>query len=143
MAAHDIVFQMDLDADRDRVVSALTTEAGINGWWTDRALVPASVGGVLELTFPGVPLPFRLELMERGDRRIAWATRDFPPPWAGTSVDWELTDRDGPGTRIDFSHRNWDRANPTIGTVTFGWGQILVRLKAYAETGQAQPFFVN
>jgi hypothetical protein len=49
----------------------------------------------------------------------------------------------GSGTRIDVSHGNWDRANPTIGMVTFGWGQILVRLKAYAETGQAQPFFVN
>jgi hypothetical protein len=67
----------------------------------------------------------------------------FPPWWAGTTVRWDLGDRDDgkPGTRLLFSHRDYDPDNPVIPIVTPAWAQIIVRLKQYAETGTSQPDF--
>jgi uncharacterized protein YndB with AHSA1/START domain len=144
MGDHQMIFRIDVDAPRDRALEALTTESGINGWWTDRATVPSNVGATLELTFPGMPQPFDLELTGRSDTRVAWRSRSFPPPWAGTEVVWELADNpEGPGTRIDMRHTGWQPGNPIIGIVTVGWGQILGHLKGYLESGTPQPFFKN
>jgi uncharacterized protein YndB with AHSA1/START domain len=144
MPTRDVVFQFDIDAGRDRVVDALTTNSGILGWWTDRAAIPAAVGGVLELTFPGAPRPFELELAESSDQRIVWVTKGFPPTWAGTRMVWDLeANPSGPGTRVGFGHVDWDPESPEIGHVAYTWGQLMVRLKQYAETGRAEPLFVN
>ena len=68
--------------------------------------------------------------------------RGFPPWWAGTTIRWEIGDNpDATGTRLQFSHRGYDADNPVIPIVTPAWAQIILRLKAYAETGQPQPFF--
>ena len=144
MAGYEMIFQVDATADRDAVVEALTTEAGINGWWTNRAAVPSRVGEVLELTFPGMPLPFDLELTASSADRVEWKGRSFPPPWAGTRVIWSLADNpEGPGTRIVMRHTDWKPDDPILGVVTVGWGQILGHLKGYVESGNPQPFFVN
>jgi len=45
------------------------------------------------------------------------------------------------GTRLLFSHRDYEPDNPVIPIVTPAWAQILLRLKGYAETGKPQPFF--
>jgi uncharacterized protein YndB with AHSA1/START domain len=141
---YTMIFQVDADAPRDAVLQALTTEKGVNGWWTDRASVPTAAGATLEFTFPGMPQPFDMELVERGDSRIAWRSKGFPPFWAGTAVTWDLSDNpEGPGTRIDMRHSGWDPGNPALGIVTVGWGQILGHLKGFLESGTPQPFFTN
>lgn len=89
-------------------------------------------------------MPFELELQTSSEERIVWVTKDFPPTWAGTKVVWDLTAKpDGPGTRVGFGHVDWDPADPTIGHVAYTWGQLMVRLKQYVETGRPEPFFVN
>jgi len=144
MGDYEMIFRVDVDAPRDAALAALTTESGIKGWWTDRASVPDTVGAILEFSFPDMPQPFDMELVERSDSRVGWRSRSFPPPWAGTLVAWELADNpEGPGTRIDMRHGGWDRDNPMIGIVTVGWGQMLGHLKGFLESGRPQPFFTN
>jgi hypothetical protein len=59
-------------------------------------------------------------------------------------VVWQLADSpNGPGTRVAFEHRDWDPSNPRIGSVAYTWGQRMVHLKRYVETGKADPLFVN
>jgi uncharacterized protein YndB with AHSA1/START domain len=144
MGDHFMCYQLDVGADRDTVHQALTTETGVNGWWTDRAVVPAAVGDRLELTFPDVPQPFELELAESSDDRVEWRAGSFPPWWEGTVVRWELADNpDGDGTRIVMTHAGFDPDNPVVGIVTMGWGEILGRLRGFAEEGRPQPYFNN
>jgi hypothetical protein len=89
-----------------------------------------------------MPRPFDFELAESDRDRIAWVSKGFPPPWAGTRVVWMLGDNpEGPGTRIDMRHSGWEPDNPMLGIVTVGWGQILGHLKGYLESGTPQPFF--
>jgi hypothetical protein len=74
--------------------------------------------------------------------RIEWVAGRFPPWWAGTTIRFELSENpDGPGTRLLFSHRDYEPDDPVIPIVTPAWAQILLRLKSYAETGNPEPFF--
>lgn len=144
MSSHEMIFQLDVSAPRAKVVEAITTQQGINGWWTDTAKVPAAVGSTMEFTFPGMPQAFDMRLAGKDDDHVEWEAGSFPPPWAGTRVIWELSDRLGePGTSIVMRHAGWNLPNPAVGAVTVGWGQIFAKLRDYLETGEPSPFFIN
>jgi uncharacterized protein YndB with AHSA1/START domain len=140
MGDYHIQMQFDIDADRATVRDALTTQDGIARWWSARTDGPRD--DQLRVSFPDVPQPFEFSVTRDGDDRVEWVTGDFPPWWAGTTIRWELSNNpDGAGTRLLFSHRNYEPDNPVIPIVTPAWAQIILRLKGYAETGQRQPFF--
>jgi hypothetical protein len=137
---YHILMQFDIDADRQALRRALTSEGGIRSWWSTRTEGPRD--GQLSVSFPNVPQPFVFSVAEDGVDRIEWVTGAFPPWWAGTTIRFDLADNpDGPGTRLLFSHRDYDPDNPVIPIVTPAWAQILLRLEGFAETGEPQPFF--
>jgi hypothetical protein len=139
MGDYHILMQFDIAADRDAVRRAITTEDGMRSWWSTRTDGPTD--GQLRVSFPDVPQPFEFAVHEDGDR-VEWVTGGFPPWWAGTTVRWDVADNpDGPGARLQFSHRDYAPDNPVIPIVTPAWAQIILRLKGYAETGDRQPFF--
>jgi hypothetical protein len=142
MGDYHILMQIDIAADPGAVRSALDTQAGIASWWSRRtSLADGPDGPRLEVTFPDVPQPFEFAVRELPER-IEWVTGGFPPWWAGTTIRFDIAaNPDGPGTRLLFGHRDYAPDNPVIPIVTPAWAQILLRLKAYAETGDRQPFF--
>lgn len=96
--------QFDIDADRATVRAALTSRDAIASWWSTRTDWLTDAGGTeprLHVGFPDVPRPFEFTIRDDGSDRIEWVTGDFPPPWAGTTIRWDLLDRDdpAPGTR--------------------------------------------
>ena len=59
-------------------------------------------------------------------------------------ITWELRPAPNAGEiSLMFSHTGWgdDYPREEYAHVNYTWGQIVGRLKAYAETGQPQPFF--
>ena len=137
----DVLFSFDVDTTLDMVRRALTTTEGIASFWTDRADVPAEVGETLTLGFPDAPLPFDLLLAQSDDKVIIWRTLTFPPQWVGTDIRWELSAGDKTST-VSFRHGTF--ADETEeGQVAYVWGQVMVQLKRYLETGAAAPVFVN
>lgn len=140
MGDYHIRMQFDIDADAETVRRALDTEQGIASWWSARTVL-VDGGRRLEVSFPDQPQPFEFDVRE--DRRtIDWVTAGYPPWWAGTTIRWDVEPKaDGPGTRLQFSHRDYDPDNPVIPIVTPAWAQIVLRLKGYAESGVRQPFF--
>jgi uncharacterized protein YndB with AHSA1/START domain len=137
----DVLFTFDVDAAPDAVRRALTTTEGIASFWTDKADVPAGVGETLKLGFPEAPLPFDLLLAQSDDKVIIWRTVTFPPQWVGTDIRWELSGGDGTST-VTFRHGTF--ADETEeGQVAYVWGQVMVQLKRYLETGVATPVFTN
>jgi hypothetical protein len=142
---YDILLGLDIAADDAAIRAALETGDGIASWWSNRSTLADGTDGAdgrrLEVSFPDVPRPFELAARETAGR-IEWATGGFPPPWAGTTVTFDLSPNpDGPGTRLRFGHRGFAADDSQIPTVAFTWAQILLRLKGYAETGRRQPFF--
>jgi len=139
MGDYHILMQFDIDAYSDTIQNALRTQDGIRAWWSTHTDGPS--GGQLRVSFPDTPEPFQFTVREDGDR-TEWVTGGFPPWWAGTTIRWDVgSNPEGPGTRLLFSHRDYEPGNPVIPIVTPAWAQIIVRLKGYAETGRSQPFF--
>ncbi len=68
-----IVFEVDLAAKPERVIEALDTQAGINGWWTEDANVPGGIGSEMTLGFPIAPARFRLKVEEVSSARVGLA----------------------------------------------------------------------
>jgi uncharacterized protein YndB with AHSA1/START domain len=151
MGDYQILMQFDIKADPAVVRRALTTEDGIASWWSRQTSGPRD--GELRVGFPDVPQPFEFSVDDGGEpvtaggsapagSRIEWRTGGFPPWWAGTTIRWDVAPNpEAAGTRLLFSHAGYDPDNPVIPIVTPAWAQIVGRLKAYAETGAAQPFF--
>jgi|SRR5690348_17013790 hypothetical protein len=140
MGDYHILMQFDIAADRSTVHEALSTERGVRSWWSKRTTGPTD--GQLRVSFPDVPQPFEFTVARDDDEQVDWVTGGFPPWWAGTTIRWQLMDNpDATGTRLLFSHRDYAPDNPVIPVVTPAWAQIILRLKAFAETGVPQPFF--
>lgn len=143
MGDYHILMRFDIASDQAAVTDALTTRAGIAAWWSNHTeLTDDGAGGRrLDVSFVDVPQPFEFALRETLGR-VEYVTGGFPPWWAGTTIRFDVgVNPEGEGTRLDFSHRDYAPDNPVIPIVTPAWAQILLRLKAYAETGQPQPFF--
>jgi uncharacterized protein YndB with AHSA1/START domain len=140
---YHILMQFDIDASQETLRRALTTQDGIRAWWSARADGPdEGMDGQLRVSFPDVTQPFELEMSRDDAEHVEWKVGAFPPWWAGTTVRWDLSaNPDGPGTRLLFSHRDYDPENPVIPIVTPAWAQIILGLKHFAETGEPRPFF--
>jgi len=137
---YQILMQFDIAAEQATVHQALATQDGIRSWWSTHTDGPTD--GQLRVSFPDRPEPFQFTVAREDDTRVDWVTGSFPPWWAGTTIQWDLSDNpDGPGTRLLFHHRGYEPDNPVIPIVTPAWAQIILRLKGYAETGRPQPFF--
>jgi uncharacterized protein YndB with AHSA1/START domain len=141
-ATPQILMQFDVAAPPEEVYRALTTQAGVTSWWSTRSEVPGEVGGVVKVAFPDAPFTWdlRVDDAEPGSR-LAWHCVGGPPPWIGTDIVFQLAPgADGQGTRVLFDHVGWADADAMYRIVTYGWGQVLSHLKAYAETGKPTPY---
>jgi hypothetical protein len=138
MGDYHMLMQFDIDAEPDKVRHALETQDGISAWWSTRAALNEDS---LRVSFPDQPQPFEFEVRNDGDQ-VEWVTGAFPPWWKGTTIRWMVEPNpEQAGTRLHFSHRDYDPGNPVIPIVTPAWALIIQRLKGYAETGTRQPFF--
>ncbi|MEU6220285.1 SRPBCC domain-containing protein [Streptomyces sp. NPDC047022] len=136
----EIAFQVDVDAERAAVHEALNTHDGLTGWWTTGV---NRKDDTLFFDFPQIPEPFRLRRDRADEDEVRWTSVGaFPPHWSGTVITWQLTDIPGTsGTRVLFRHTGWQDGDPGLPPAAYTWGQLMTRLKQYAETATPQPLF--
>jgi uncharacterized protein YndB with AHSA1/START domain len=100
----DFESTMTFKAPSDDVFEALTTPAGLTGWWTN---VSGSglEGGELTLVFGDDPLVMRVDTAERPST-VRWTALAFEPlpDWAGTSISFDVTPIETGGSRLHFRH---------------------------------------
>jgi uncharacterized protein YndB with AHSA1/START domain len=134
---------VEVARDVDPVYEAISTQAGQAAFWTSDLDLEAMVGSVARFGFPGAPvdLRMRIDALEPG-RSIRWSCLGDFPHWSGTTVDWDLAAGPTGGTMVLFRHAGWPDGYPDLeyAKVNYTWGRIVGALKAYAESGTAQPF---
>jgi hypothetical protein len=121
----------------------LDNPAGIAGWWSDKVEGAAGkAGDEFRVSFPTTPVAFELLVTDLSDEAIEWAVPASPPWWRGTSIRFELTGDNGK-TKLLFTHRGFDPADPIIEAITPAWVRFLDNLVVVAESGKANPAVVN
>jgi uncharacterized protein YndB with AHSA1/START domain len=136
----DIAMQLHIDADAETVYRAVSTAEGIRGWFTTTAEAGEGVGATHELSFPGAPEPWRLDVTEAvpGERLVLAGQNG---PWTGTVQTYEVIPEKEGGVTLRFTHAGFPALDDGYRNFTYGWATKFVQLKAYAETGKPQAFF--
>jgi uncharacterized protein YndB with AHSA1/START domain len=138
-----MIHRVAISVPATTVYAALTSRDGIAGFWTVNADVPSSEGTEARFGFPEAPVDLRMRVATlRPAEQIVWHCEGDFPFWAGTTIAWRLAEVDGL-TTLDFRHTGFadDYPDDEYGLVNFTWGQILGRLRGFAETGEAQPLY--
>jgi len=143
--SRDVLHAVEIHADPTTLFDAIATQRGQTAFWTTDAVVQPTVGSVASFGFPGTAerMKMRIDRLEPG-RVVEWACEGDYPGWVGTRLTWELRPTQNAGeTSLLFRHSGFgdDDTDEQHAHVNWVWGQIVGRLKGYAETGQPQPFF--
>jgi uncharacterized protein YndB with AHSA1/START domain len=133
--------RIEIAAPRARVLEALTTERGNQGWWTKRAKVGVGVGAPAEFRFDGgaTAFKFRIDAIDENAVRMTCIGHENSPDWEGTTLKWELKDA-GKGTVVELHHDGWRTKSDTYERCIPGWRHFMGSLKSYVETGKGTPF---
>jgi uncharacterized protein YndB with AHSA1/START domain len=137
---HEIKNSIEITASPARVLEALTTKAGILGWWT----VDADVGdreAAFRFDKPNRPMEVNFAIERKVVSGVAMVcTRETNnADWLGTHLTFGLTETPK-GTRVDLLHAGYRAKNESYEMCTKGWAFYLGSLKSYLETGHGEPY---
>jgi uncharacterized protein YndB with AHSA1/START domain len=140
----DMVHEVEIAADPATIYKAITTHEGEASFWVTDNAIQAKIGSEAQFRFKGAPVPLRMRIDAlEPDRKVKWTCLGEFPGWKDTTVTWTLRPGSEPTkTKVEFRMGNL-AAYPEqeVGNVNFTWGQVVARLKGYAETGTPQPLF--
>jgi uncharacterized protein YndB with AHSA1/START domain len=122
------------------VYRAVATQEGLRGWWTADSSAEPRVGSVARFGFgrAGAGFEMRIDVLEPG-RHVEWSCLGHDDEWRGTRLVWTLEPAVGGSTRLRFVHGGWRAPDGWFGVCNSTWGELMYRLKAYAETGRPNP----
>jgi len=134
----------EISADPTTVMERLSSTEGIASWWSNTVDGNAStVGDEFSVGFPDAPFPFGFTVRSAESRSVSWLVGEMPPPWAGTTISFDVKESDEGGSDLLFTHSGFEPENEIIPVVTPAWMAIVSKLKANVESGGNEPFFTN
>lgn len=122
----------------NEVYHALTTQAGLAGWWTIDTKGEANrAGGIIEFRFGRGGFDMKvIELQE--PTLVVWQVTDGPDEWKGTSIRFELK-QEGEYIGVLFKHLDWTDPVEFMHHCSTKWAIFLMSLKSLIETGKGNP----
>lgn len=140
----DIVLAVDVLGTPTEVFAAITTQEGQASFWTE----DCDVGDAeARFGFPGAPADLRMRIdAAEPDRLVRWTCLGDFPGWDGSTIEWELSLREGTRTTtvVVFRHLGLhgpNEADAELGSVAQVWAMVLNRLQSYVRVGHAVPYF--
>ena len=128
-----------IDCKPEKVYNALTTEKGIQGWWTADTIIEPRIGSIAEFIF-GSRYHNKMKITDlQPDKRVAWLCMEGNHEWVGTDFTFDIENTEGK-TLLRFGHNNWKELSDFYAHCNFQWGRYMVSLKNYCEKGTGQPF---
>jgi uncharacterized protein YndB with AHSA1/START domain len=139
----DMIHEIRVAASPEAVYAAIATQDGLRGWWTADTTAEPRAGTIARLGFGHRASIFemRVEALDPG-RRVEWSCLGDNEEWKGTRLTWTV-DPDEGGTRLRFVHGGWRSTEGWFGVCNSTWGELMYRLKAYAETGAPRPHWTE
>jgi len=140
---------LEIDVAPEKVYEAITTQAGIAGWWTADSRVEEAEGGRIELGFGEGSMA--MEILNLSPlSHVRWRCVEQntacdpsltkPDEWVGTALIFRLTALGENRTRLHFVNDGLTPQCECYDHCQKGWEHFLASLKAYCQTGVGTPF---
>ncbi|MEO8149493.1 MAG: SRPBCC domain-containing protein [Bacteroidia bacterium] len=142
----EIKHQLQLNATTHQVYEAISTQQGIEGWWSQVCHISSQVGELSFMKFVKegrvVGMYFRIDELQ-ADKKVEWTcVQNGNPVWANSKLSFKI-EKTNDGCSLAFIHNNfdekWKNTPPYVMTVD-GWKFFMQSLKSYCETGKGQPW---
>jgi uncharacterized protein YndB with AHSA1/START domain len=135
----DILHKVGIkSSSRADVYKALTTIEGLSAWWTSTTEGESKIGSVLRFRFGNGGFDMKVLELDPA-RRVAWQVVDGPEEWVGTTVSFDLDQRDD-WTIVLFKHQGWKQQVEFMHHCGTKWAVFLLSLKSLLETGAGAPW---
>jgi len=134
-----LAHRVPIAAPASTVFAAVATEAGMRGWWTADTVMTPEAGGKAEFGFDrrGALFSMTVEAIDP-DRSITLRVDGGQPEWEGTVLSF-VVEPTPEGAVLRFEHRGWRDVTDFCASCNSMWGNLMFRLKGFAETGRPQP----
>lgn len=132
-----------IGAPIDKVYAAVATQVGMRGWWTADTVMDSKVGGKAEFGFDKRAMVFRMtiETLER-DKRVVMHCHGDHPEWNGTVLTFTIESGED-GTILRFDHSKWRDNTDFCAGCNTTWGELMHRLKKWAEGIKPGPHWTE
>lgn len=144
--------QLCIDASPRELYEALTTQKGLEGWFTKKAEIYPQTGGIATFHF-GSKNYFVMKITKlQPEQEVIWKCveqyskvlgTNKTDEWVGTSVRFEITENEDKSTKLTFIHNGLTPRLHSFRKSQKEWNYYLISLKNYLETGKGRPFFVK
>ena len=133
---------LDIDAGTSAAWVALTTEAGLAGWWSPRVSVTGTgAGAQISFVFDGDFNPVMEVTGAEEGRRLVWQCTGGHANWQDNTFTFELAGLPGGRTRLRFTQDYaTELSDDDYGIYNFNWGYYLESLRLLITTGAGKPF---
>ena len=145
---HSFKFDLLVAAPAAKVFEALTTQQGIQSWWTTSSEVGTAVGEHITIRFGGTFKVMQIEALHPATE-VRWRVVDAhlvvpglarTNEWLGTTIVLQLVPQSDTVTRLSLEHIGLTPEVECYDICSQGWAQFLESLKAYLETGKGSPY---
>lgn len=142
VAQRDYMRCITIRAPRQRVFEALTTIAGLRGWWTPLSSGSTAPGGDLRFEFAAANQHIVIHVDVATLSSVQWTCVEHSPfsEWNGTKIAFDLFERSPNATEIWFRHAGLNPVLACYDDCSSGWDYFLDSLVALAERGKGTPF---
>jgi Activator of Hsp90 ATPase homolog 1-like protein len=72
-------------------------------------------------------------------RKVVWDCHGDNPEWVGTTLTWSISPDDDGGSLLRFTQSGWKEMTDMVAGCNSTWGELMHRLKGYAEGKNPGP----
>ena len=131
---------IDIAGTPSNILTALTTENGVAGWWTDDCDVTAKQATYRFKRADGERVvTFRVDDVTASSVVMTCTAQQNNPDWIGTKLSFAVSTT-GDRTRVALVHAGYPANNECYAQCQRGWTHFMASLKKYIETGVGEPF---
>ena len=113
--------QIEINAKAARIVEALTTKTGIEGWWTvDCDVTGRDAAFRFEKQVGRMEVKFRIDRKDTARVAMVCVAETNNADWLGTELVFDLAPA-GVGTRVRLVHSGYPANNEVYEICTKGW----------------------
>ena len=156
----NIILALLIEAPKEKVYAAITSEEGLSNWWTPETMAKAEVDSIARFPFGGGYVKEMRITELKPYESVKWTCIKGADEWIGTSVSFALesSDRESflrshpemlgqleqqhgdSSTLLIFRHDAWENESLMFAECSYTWARFLRSLKLFCETGKGTPW---